>query len=205
MNQHFAAAYPEMPPTTQAAEGLMRRAWTVDEVFALIEAGIIGLDERFELIGGEIVPMSPKGIRHEVVKNELAASIIRNPVTADISIHIESTYFTGKRSFFEPDILLWPKHIRRVDKDNDIPPAELLLAIEVSDSSLGYDLGRKAAFYAGLGIREYWVVNARSLVTTVHRQPGDENYTTITEVSPDAVLEPAFVKGLSLRLAELDI
>ena len=57
-----------MPPTTQAAEGLPRRPWTVAEIEAAVAAGIIDEDERFELLGGEVVPMSPKGARHELVK-----------------------------------------------------------------------------------------------------------------------------------------
>lgn len=57
--------------TTRAAEGLERRLWTVAEIEAMVQAGIIEEDERFELIDGEVVPMSPKGIRHEVIKGSL--------------------------------------------------------------------------------------------------------------------------------------
>lgn len=55
-------------PLTHAAEGLERRAFTVDDVVAMVEMGVLGREERFELIGGEIVPMSPKGLRHEKLK-----------------------------------------------------------------------------------------------------------------------------------------
>ncbi|HYA79995.1 MAG TPA: Uma2 family endonuclease, partial [Methylocystis sp.] len=57
-----------LPLTTQAAEGLPRRRFTVAEIEAAVRAGIIDEDERFELIGGEIVPMSPKGAVHEWIK-----------------------------------------------------------------------------------------------------------------------------------------
>ena len=69
MNAPFAATVlrsPDLPFTTQAAEGLVRRRWTVAEIEAMVQAGIIGEHERFELIGGEIVPMNAKGIHHEV-------------------------------------------------------------------------------------------------------------------------------------------
>ena len=56
---------------TQAAEGLPRRRWSVAEIEEMVAKGIIVEDERFELIGGEVVPMSPKGNRHEVVKAAL--------------------------------------------------------------------------------------------------------------------------------------
>ena len=70
MNEHVADFLP-MPETTQAAEGMPRRPWTVAEIEAMVQAGIIAEDERFELIGGEVVPMLPKGGRHEMVKVEL--------------------------------------------------------------------------------------------------------------------------------------
>jgi len=60
MNEHFTEFLP-MPETTQAAEGMPRRPWTVAEIEAMVRAGIISEDERFELIGGEVVPMLPKG------------------------------------------------------------------------------------------------------------------------------------------------
>jgi Uma2 family endonuclease len=63
---------PDLSMTTQAAEGLMRRRWTVAEIEEMVRAGILTEDEHFELIGGEVVPMSPKGIRHERVKGTLA-------------------------------------------------------------------------------------------------------------------------------------
>ena len=54
---------------TSAAEGLPRRRFTVAEVEAMVAAGVMEEDERVELIGGELVPMSPKGLEHEILKN----------------------------------------------------------------------------------------------------------------------------------------
>jgi hypothetical protein len=66
MNEHLRLG--RLQGTTQAAEGLPRRRWSVAEIEAMVAKGIIDEDERFELIGGEAVPMSPRGVRHEVVK-----------------------------------------------------------------------------------------------------------------------------------------
>ena len=60
-----------LPLTTQAAEGLPRRRFSVAEIEAMVLAGVIDADERFELIGGEVVPMSPKSVRHEEIKIKL--------------------------------------------------------------------------------------------------------------------------------------
>ena len=62
---------------TSAAEGLPRRRFTVAEVEAMVAAGVMEEDERVELIGGELVPMSPKGRRHETVKTALVDRWIR--------------------------------------------------------------------------------------------------------------------------------
>ena len=69
MNEPLRPA--SLPGTTQAAEGLPRRRWSVAEIREMMAKGIILEDERFELIGGEVVPMSPKGNRHELVKQAL--------------------------------------------------------------------------------------------------------------------------------------
>jgi Putative restriction endonuclease len=66
MNEHLRPG--RLRGTTQAAEGLPRRCWSVAVIEAMVAKEIITEDERFELIGGEVVPMSPKGARHELVK-----------------------------------------------------------------------------------------------------------------------------------------
>jgi Uma2 family endonuclease len=62
---------PRLSYVTRAAEGIDRRRWTVAEIEAMVAAGILDEDERFELIDGDVVPMSPKGIRHEIVKGSV--------------------------------------------------------------------------------------------------------------------------------------
>ena len=66
---------------TRAAEGLPRRRFTVAEVEAMVAAGVMKEHERFELIGGELVPMSPKGNRHEVVKTAVGCGEFRTTST----------------------------------------------------------------------------------------------------------------------------
>ena len=148
------------PPTTQAAEGLPRRRWTVAEIERLSDLGVFGGHdnrprERFELIGGEIVPMSAKGNRHEVLKSELQRYWFPLVATRDISLVTETTLRYAPDSFLEPDFIFWPRSISLAE----ISCPTTLLLVEVADSSMAYDTGRKARIYAGLGLREYWVVN----------------------------------------------
>lgn len=168
------------PATTQAAEGMPRRPWTVIEIEAMMKAGIISEDERFELIGGEVVPMLPKGGRHEMVKRELNWHFQRTAPT-DLSIVPETTLRLDDKSFLEPDFCVYPRKVF----PGDLRGPDVLLAIEIADTSLAYDRGRKIGVYAAFGIPEVWVIDAGSLVTHVHRQLGAEGYRSIAEIAPD--------------------
>src|SRR5262245_42517785 len=92
---------PKLQPTTTAAEGLPRRRFTVAEIEQMTAAGILHEDERFELIGGEIVPMSPKGYQHELLKSALTrywAKIL----PADLLFTTETTFRLSEDTFLEP-------------------------------------------------------------------------------------------------------
>src|SRR5687767_9460150 len=92
--------------TTQAAEGLMRWRWTVAEIEAMVEAGIIAEDDRFELIGGEIVPMSPKGIQHETLKAALNDFWVRH-LPREFRLVPETTFRMSEDTFVEPDFVFY--------------------------------------------------------------------------------------------------
>ena len=190
---------PGSPPTTRAAEGLARRAWTLDDVHRMLAAGILGERERFELIGGEIVPMSPKGIRHEVLKAELQQFWIPRVVGSSTNLITETTLYISDTQHLEPDFIFWPRAIPLAE----VKPGVLSLLVEVADSSLLYDTGRKATIYAGLGVAEYWVVNAVSLATVIHREPGPEGYADVAEHLATARLVPQRLPELAVTLADL--
>ncbi len=184
-------------PLTHAAEGLERRAFTVKDVLRMVEMGVLGRDERFELIGGEIVPMSPKGIRHEIIKQWVNQTLVKQ-LSDDFDIIPETTFYLSDDTFIEPDFVIYP-----AGQLAELSPQTCKLAIEIGDSSLSYDLGRKARLYAEFGIQELWVIDANSHETTVHRDPKDGSYGTITQVAKDADLSPRLVPDLTLRLSDM--
>jgi Uma2 family endonuclease len=200
MNEHISNMYPELPGTSQAAEGMPRRAWTVAEIEAMVEAGIIDEDERFELIGGEVVPMSPKGARHELVKSELNRHLQR-VAADDVSIAPETTLHLDEKSFVEPDFCVFPRSIM----PGDMRGYDVLLAVEIADTSLRYDLGRKIGTYAAYGIPEVWVINALTLVTRVHKQLGPEGYRSVAEFGPDDAMTSVRVPSVSMCLSTLGL
>lgn len=190
----------DFPPTTQAAEGLMRRRWSVAEIEAMVEAGVILEDERFELIGGEVVPMSPKGQQHELLKIALIDYWVprKNP---GLRIAPETTFRLDPYTFLEPDFVFY----RVSDGFANLRPDTALLAVEISHSSLGYDLLRKALLYAVHGIREVWVIDAVKLVTHVHRRPVIGGYGEKFVVPPDGLLQADFAPELAVALASLHL
>jgi Uma2 family endonuclease len=200
MNEHLRQDYLVEPGTTMAAEGMPRRAWTVAEIEAMVEAGIIDGDERFELIGGEVVPMSPQGARHELVKSELNRHLQR-VAADDVSIAPETTLRLDEKSFVEPDFCVFPRSIA----PGDMRGYDVLLAIEIADTSLRYDLGRKIGTYAAYGIPEVWVLNALTLVTRVYKQLGPEGYHNVAEFGPDETMTSVRVPSVSMCLSALGL
>ena len=200
MNERFQQHGLVWPATTQAADGMPRRPWTVAELEAMVQAGIIDEDERFELIGGEVVPMSPKGARHELVKRILNEHLQRSAL-GDFWIAQETTLRLDEAAFLEPDFCVYPRSIT----PGELRGYHVLLAIEVADTSLRYDLGRKIGLYAAYGIAEVWVIDAIRLVTHVHSRLGAEGYRTIAEQGPEAEIAPTRVPGLSICLSKLGL
>ena len=199
MNEQFRPQL--LPPTTQAAEGLPRRRWSVVEVEAMVAEGIIAEDERFELIGGEAVPMSPKGDRHELVKTALQQYWFPRIVGSPINLITETTLYVAKDEFYEPDFLFWPRSIPL----KDVTAATALLIVEVADTSLRYDLGAKADIYSRLELCELWVINAETLVTTIHRGPQPTRYANVESKQPNERIEPIRAPSLAVTFGTLDL
>ncbi|HZT46732.1 MAG TPA: Uma2 family endonuclease [Hyphomicrobiaceae bacterium] len=191
---------PKMRPTTQAAEGVPRLRWTLEEFERLGELGIFTEDDHIELIGGELVPMSPKGNRHEAVRGAIL-NWLRRHLPPEFDLHAEPGWRAAGREYFEPDFLIGPARC----SPTSVAPSDVALIIEVAHSSLRFDTNTKARRYAAIGVREYWVVNAQTLDARIHRDPAPEGYRGAAEVMPAEPLTAQFVPGLSLRLSDLSI
>jgi Uma2 family endonuclease len=186
---------------TSAAEGLPRRRFTMAEVEAMVAAGVMEEDERVELIGGELVPMSPKGNQHEVVKSALVDLWIRSRPD-DCRVTQETTFRLSEDTYLEPDVVIYP----RTTGLRALMGTNVLLVVEIADSSLRYDIGRKAALYAGFGIRELWVIDAVPLTTRVFREPAADGYRDARDFGPTDQLVPLIAPGaFRLRLDELEL
>lgn len=186
--------------TTTEAEGLPRRRFTFEEVERMVRLGILLEDERIELIGGEIVPMSPKGGLHEVLKSALTIHWARR-LPDDLLFTTETTFRLSRDTYLEPDFVFYPKE----GGWRGLTAGTAKLVVEISDSSLSYDLGRKAKLYAGFGLVELWVIDAAKLTTRIHREPKPERYGLVSDHQAGDRLVPTRAPDLAVTLADLDI
>jgi len=182
----------------KVTRGLPRRKFTVAEIERMCRKGLIPEEERFELIEGEIIPMSPKGNWHENVKRQLNRHMVK-ALPDHLQLIPETTFRLSKDTFIEPDFLIYPTEVGIAD----IAGGNVLLAIEVADSSLNYDLKRKPLIYAHFGIRELWVIDAKQRTATVHLDPRDGEYRSIALHGPGAMLTPSLAPELAVSLGAL--
>jgi Uma2 family endonuclease len=183
------------------ATGGRAHRFMVTEYHRMAEAGILGEDSRVELIRGQIVAMAPVGAPHLAMVNRLTR-LLRGVVGGRGILSVRNPVQLDDGSEPEPDLaVLTP---RADDYEMEIPRAQdVLLIIEVADSSLQEDRERKMPLYAESGVPECWLVNLIDRLVEVHRQPADGLYTQITPVRPGGILDIVALPGASLLAEDL--
>jgi Uma2 family endonuclease len=183
----------------QDTDGLSRRPFTVAELERMIESGVIGADENLELIEGDIVPMAAKYHAHERVKSALILALA--PVLPQhLWLGVESSIRLSDQTLVEPDLAIYRRDLNLAD----VRGPDILLAVEVADTTLAFDKGPKATLYAAYGVNELWVVDASRRVTFVHREPSSAGWGSVREVGPDEPLQASGLALAPIRLAEID-
>ena len=156
--------------------GPERRPFTNAEYQALAEAGVLAPDERVQLIAGDVIVMSPVGNRHAacVALIDDAFTPLRF-VPARVCIRVQSPLVMPDNSEPEPDAMLlaWreDRYAFRAPR-----PEDVLLVVEVSDSTLRYDRDVKMSLYAAAGVPEAWLVNLRDGWIESNTQPTADGY-----------------------------
>jgi Uma2 family endonuclease len=165
-----------------------RRLFTVEEYHRMAEAGIFHPDERVELIEGEIVQMSPISPRHAgCVINVNRLFVVRLGERAVVSP--QNPVVIQPRSEPQPDLLLLRP--RAVSYSREHPaPEDVLLAVEVADTTARYDRLVKSRLYARAGIPEFWLLLAMDGTVEVYRTPGADGYAGLTSHGPGQTVAP---------------
>ena len=145
----------------------------------MIEAGILTPDDKVELIHGEIVTMAPMGNKHLFLTNYYADRLLETYrgeawVISQSPVQIQTDQ-TQPDSEPEPDLTVLRLPVNRY-KERKPQAEDVLLIIEVSDSTLNYDRGKKLSLYAEAGIPEVWISNIQDNVLEVYREPKQPTY-----------------------------
>ncbi len=181
---------------------LRRHKLDVDAYYQMAEAGILGEDDRVELIDGEVIDMAPIGQDHAAMVGSLNQALV--------------LAFAGRA-------IVWPQNPIRLNRLNEPQPdfavlrpradfyrtgerpgpADVLLLIEVADSSLRFDRDVKLPLYARAGIPEVWIVDLKRRVLLAHRVPCEDGFGEMTTHQPRDTLVPALAPDIMLTLDRL--
>ena len=176
-------------------------AFTVSEYYRMAETDILTEEDRVELIAGQVVAMSPIGSRHAAcVKrlNLLLAKIVGDSMLIGVQDPIQLDAYSEP----EPDVVLLRP---RADFYADTHPtaSDVLLAIEVADTSADYDREVKVPLYAQAGLPEVWLIDLQKSRIEVYARPQGDAYQQRIEVAADATLTSPTVAGLKLAGADI--
>jgi Uma2 family endonuclease len=167
------------------------RQLTSTEYYGMMESGIIREGERVELILGQIFTMAAKGTRHTLCTRKLFKQLL-SLIGNRADVQSQDPITLPNNSEPEPDIVI--ARLRSDEYINSHPsPVDIILVIEVADSSLKFDRETKGPLYAAAGISEYWIVNLIDDRLEIYRQPEGNIYTSIEIVTlPRSINLPEF-------------
>lgn len=177
------------------------RPFTVEEYHRMAQAGILGEDDRVELINGQIVQMNAIGSYHAAVVDRLTA-LLTSTTAGRAIVRVQNPVRLGDLSEPEPDLaLLRP----RVDyyRDAHPGPTDVFLLIEVADSSLDYDRATKAVLYAAAGVLETWIVDLEHGHVETLRNPAADGYALRLVVPSGGEVSPLALPGPGLAVADI--
>jgi Uma2 family endonuclease len=163
-----------------------RHLMSVDAFHRMGEVGILGPTDRVELIGGEIISLSPIGVLHAAIVARLASHFARQLGDAAV-VWCQNPLRLDDLNEPEPDLaVLRPRDDFYMTSHPG--PDDVLLVVEVSDTSLAYDLGMKVPLYAQHAIPEVWVIDAVTQQTRVFRKPIESGYAHEESRNPEQPL-----------------
>lgn len=186
---------------SSALAEMPRRKITADEYQRMITAGILREGERVELIDGELIQMAAFGSPH--VSCVMRCTNWFTPrVQGRAIVSIQNSFRLSPFSEPEPDVVL----VRYRDDfyASALPGADdVLLIIEVADSSLRYDRDEKIPRYAAAGIPEAWLIDILHRRVSVYRDPSPEGYRQVVTHTRGAVLSPLAFPDLEMRWEDI--
>lgn len=153
-----------------------KRLFTVEEFHQMADAGVFGEDDRVELVKGEVVEMTPVGARHASCVDRLAhAAHERLNLESRGIVRVQSPIRLADQSEPQPDLVLL-RYRPDFYRDGHPGPNDVLLAVEVADTSAAYDREVKVPLYGRAGIPEVWLIDLVAATIEVYTHPSRQGY-----------------------------
>lgn len=182
-----------------ATSSVRRYRWTRGDYDRVVDAGGFGPEDRIELLDGELWEMTPQGSRHALTCELLLRTMIK-VFGDDVSVRGQSPIALDPVSAPEPDVAV----MRGAPRDHAAShPAEALLLIEVSESSLSHDRGRKLAAYARNAVPEYWLIDLHAEKLQVYREPQGDAYSSVQILSRGDTVSPLHAPNAAIAVADI--
>jgi len=171
------------------------RLINVDEYLKMAEAGILSQEDRVELIDGQILRMSPIGSRHAACVDKISALLHQLIPSGQTIIRVQNPVRLNDYSEPEPDIAIL-KPAADYYAGNHPQAKDILMIIEVADTSFDYDKEIKLPLYAEAGVPEYWIVHLEKQEIEAYREPANDGYLKMERFLSNS---EAYAASLKLR------
>ncbi len=180
---------------------VQRRLFTVAEYHQMLASGILGEDDRVELIEGEIIEMNPIGSRHAACVRRLARTFFEQ-VAGRAIVSVQDPVRLGDRSEPQPDLaLLKPRPDFYAGAHPG--PEDVLLLVEVADASADYDREVKLPLFARAGVSEVWLVDLEGRTIEVYRHPTAAGYRDASRLAAGEEVSPQALPDIRARVDQV--
>lgn len=178
----------------------VRLRFSVDDYYKMIELGMLKDYERAEIIEGELIKKMTVGDRHAAIVNFLTKFFVKN-VSDEILVSVQNPVRLSDYDEPEPDLVL--ADLTKYDGKRHPRPAEILLVVEVSDSTVKYDRDVKLPLYAEAEVPEVWIVNIPNNIVEIHTHPSVGLYQSVKIFRRGETIETERLPNLGLRVNEI--
>lgn len=180
---------------------LLTRKFTVEQYHKMAEVGILTEEDRVELIKGEIIEMSPIGLKHAAIVNRLN-QLFHGKLGDRVLVSVQNPIQLTNSSEPQPDVTLLKP---RADfYETKIPePNDIFLIVEVADTTIIYDRDVKIPLYAENGITEVWLIDVNDRSLTIYRQPIQTGYQTTQTLTKEENLSLLAFPEVTINVSEI--
>jgi len=180
---------------------IKRRQFTIHDYYRMGKAGILLEDDRVELIYGEILSMSPIGNAHNAAVDRANRALVQTLGTRAI-VRVQGSVQLDMYNEPQPDIVL----LKPRDDFYAVggpKPSDILLIIEMADSSLRFDRRVKARLYAEMGISDYWVADLNAVCVFCYSDRDDKSYRVVRQFQKEESVAPELLPEDRIPVASL--